>query len=53
MIPGRPSLTQFADVRLEDGTTLSASVPTVTASIPIITSPVTAEGGEPEPVGER
>lgn len=36
VIPGRPSLTQFADVRLEDGTVLSASVPTVTASIPII-----------------
>ncbi|MBA8815515.1 alpha,alpha-trehalose phosphorylase [Microbacterium halimionae] len=36
VIPGRPSLTQFADVRREDGTLLSASVPTVTTSIPII-----------------
>ncbi|MEI3867442.1 glycosyl hydrolase family 65 protein [Microbacterium sp. CCNWLW134] len=53
VIPGRPSLTQFADVRLEDGTTLSASVPTVTASIPIITSPVPAAAGEPEPATER
>ena len=36
VIPGRPSLKQFADVRREDGTLLSASVPTVTTSIPII-----------------
>ncbi|MBB2975156.1 alpha,alpha-trehalose phosphorylase [Microbacterium endophyticum] len=36
VIPGRPSLTQFADVRREDGTLLSASVPTVTTSISII-----------------
>ncbi|WJL96242.1 glycosyl hydrolase family 65 protein [Microbacterium sp. ET2] len=53
VIPGRPSLTQFADVELEDGTTLSASVPTVTASIPVVTAPVLAAGGEPEPVAER
>ena len=36
VIPGRPSLKQFADVRREDGTLLSASVPTVTSTIPII-----------------
>ena len=36
VIPGRPSLEQFADVRREDGTLLSASVPTVTTTIPII-----------------
>ena len=36
VIPGRPSLRQFADVRREDGTLLSASVPTVTTTIPII-----------------
>ena len=36
VIPGRPSLEQFADVRREDGTLLSASVPTVTTAIPII-----------------
>ncbi|GAA2008858.1 glycoside hydrolase family 65 protein [Microbacterium ulmi] len=38
VIPGKPSLRQFADVRLEDGTLLSASVPAVTTSIPIITA---------------
>lgn len=37
VISGRPSLRQFADVRREDGTLLSASVPTVTTSIPVIT----------------
>ena len=36
VIPGKPSLRQFADVRREDGTLLSASVPTVTTTIPII-----------------
>ena len=36
VIAGRPSLRQFADVRREDGTLLSASVPTVTTTIPII-----------------
>jgi alpha,alpha-trehalose phosphorylase len=36
VIPGKPSLRQFADVRREDGTLLSASVPTVTTSIPIV-----------------
>ena len=30
VLPGRPSLRQWADVRREDGTLLSASVPTVT-----------------------
>ncbi|MCK6067447.1 MULTISPECIES: glycoside hydrolase family 65 protein [Microbacterium] len=36
VIPGKPSLRQFADARREDGTLLSASVPTVTTSIPVI-----------------
>jgi alpha,alpha-trehalose phosphorylase len=36
VIAGRPSLRQFADQRREDGSLLSASVPTVTSSIPII-----------------
>jgi alpha,alpha-trehalose phosphorylase len=36
VIPGRPSIRQFADARREDGSLLSASVPTVTAAIPII-----------------
>jgi alpha,alpha-trehalose phosphorylase len=36
VIPGRPSLRQFADVRREDGSHLSASVPAVTTSIPVI-----------------
>ena len=33
---GRPTLRQFADQRREDGSLLSASVPTVTTSIPIV-----------------
>lgn len=37
VIPGRPSIHQFEDVRREDGTLLVASVPTVTSAIPIIT----------------
>ncbi|GAA2074725.1 glycoside hydrolase family 65 protein [Microbacterium hatanonis] len=45
IIPGKPSIRQFADARREDGSLLSASVPTVTASIPIITD-------ETEIVGE-
>jgi len=36
VISGKPSLRQFADVRREDGTLLSASVPTLTSSIPIV-----------------
>lgn len=36
VIAGRPSLRQFVDSRREDGTILSASVPTVTMTIPVI-----------------
>lgn len=36
-LSGRPTLGQFADVRRDDGTLLSASVPTTTATIPVIT----------------
>ncbi|QKJ18761.1 glycoside hydrolase family 65 protein [Microbacterium hominis] len=36
LLPGRPSLRQFADVRREDGSMLSASVPAVTTSIPVL-----------------
>ncbi|WP_311259568.1 glycosyl hydrolase family 65 protein [Microbacterium sp. WCS2018Hpa-9] len=36
LIPGRPSLRQFADALREDGTRLSASVPVITTAIPII-----------------
>jgi alpha,alpha-trehalose phosphorylase len=36
VITGRPTIRQFEDVRREDGTLLSASVPTVTTAIPII-----------------
>jgi alpha,alpha-trehalose phosphorylase len=42
VIAGRPSLKQFADVPREDGTLLSASVPTVTTTIPIIGSGATS-----------
>ena len=45
LIPGRPSLRQFADSRREDGTLLSASVPTVTSTIPIIVGAADAEHG--------
>ncbi|QIG39939.1 glycoside hydrolase family 65 protein [Microbacterium sp. 4R-513] len=37
VIPGRPTIRQFEDVRREDGTLLVASIPTVTSAIPIIT----------------
>jgi len=36
LIPGRPTLRQFADALREDGTRLSASVPVITTAIPII-----------------
>ncbi|MEV8272165.1 glycosyl hydrolase family 65 protein [Microbacterium sp. NPDC077184] len=36
VIPGRPSLKELADARREDGSILSASVPTVTSTIPVI-----------------
>jgi alpha,alpha-trehalose phosphorylase len=36
VIAGRPSLGELSDARREDGSILSASVPTVTSSIPII-----------------
>ncbi|KNY06167.1 glycoside hydrolase family 65 protein [Microbacterium sp. GCS4] len=38
LIPGRPTLRQFADARREDGTRLSASVPVITTAIPVIDS---------------
>ena len=36
LIPGRPTLRQFADARREDGTRMSASVPVITTTIPVI-----------------
>ncbi|MFK3678312.1 glycoside hydrolase family 65 protein [Microbacterium sp. NPDC090218] len=36
LIPGRPTLRQFADARREDGTRMSASVPVITTAIPVI-----------------
>ncbi|GAB3602652.1 glycoside hydrolase family 65 protein [Microbacterium aureliae] len=45
VIPGRPSLRQFADVRREDGSNLSASVPAVTTAIPIVGSMENVEHG--------
>jgi alpha,alpha-trehalose phosphorylase len=39
VIEGRPSLRRFADSKREDGTLLSASVPTVTSAIPIVGAP--------------
>jgi alpha,alpha-trehalose phosphorylase len=46
VIAGKPSLRQFADARREDGTLLSASVPTVTAALPVISDDML--GAEPE-----
>jgi len=39
VIPGRPTIRQFEDVRREDGTLLSASVPAVTTTIAIVGEP--------------
>ncbi|MFJ6429553.1 MULTISPECIES: glycoside hydrolase family 65 protein [Microbacterium] len=36
LLPGRPTLRQFADARREDGTRMSASVPVITTTIPVI-----------------
>ncbi|PRA80752.1 glycoside hydrolase family 65 protein [Microbacterium sp. MYb66] len=36
LLPGRPTLRQFADARREDGTRMSASVPVITTAIPVI-----------------
>ncbi|GAB3147536.1 glycosyl hydrolase family 65 protein [Microbacterium neimengense] len=44
---GRPTLQMFADVRREDGTLLSASVPTLTASLPVVTGPMLIGENEP------
>ena len=46
--PGRPTLKMFADARREDGTLLSASVPTLTTSIPVTTETLSIVDGEPE-----
>ncbi|MDY0910739.1 glycoside hydrolase family 65 protein [Microbacterium sp. CFBP9034] len=45
VIAGRPTLGQLTDVRREDGSYLSASVPTVTSSIPIILGATDVEHG--------
>src|SRR5690606_1401889 len=37
VLPGRPTLRQFEDARREDGTRISASVPVVTSTLPVIT----------------
>lgn len=36
LIPGRPSLRQFLDARVDEDTQLSVSVPVITTSIPVI-----------------
>jgi len=45
VIAGRPSLRELGDARREDGSLLSASVPTVTSSIPIIAGVADMEQG--------
>lgn len=45
VIAGRPTLRELGDARREDGSLLSASVPTVTSSIPIIVGAADVEHG--------
>jgi len=45
VIPGRPSLRELGDARREDGSLLSASVPTVTSTIPVIVGAADVEHG--------
>ena len=45
VIPGRPTLGELTDVQREDGSYLSASVPTVTSSIPIVMGAADVEHG--------
>ncbi|MHC2998698.1 glycoside hydrolase family 65 protein [Microbacterium sp. HJ5] len=45
LIPGRPTLGELTEVQREDGSYLSASVPTVTSSIPIIVGAADVEHG--------
>ncbi|MGZ0713010.1 glycoside hydrolase family 65 protein (plasmid) [Coraliomargarita sp. W4R53] len=45
LISGKPSLGDFANQRREDGSLLSASVPTVTTAIPVIGLPADVEHG--------
>ncbi len=45
VIAGRPSLRELGDARREDGSLLSASVPTVTSTIPIVVGAADVEHG--------
>ena len=45
VITGRPTLRELGDARREDGSLLSASVPTVTAAIPIVVGVADVEHG--------
>jgi alpha,alpha-trehalose phosphorylase len=45
--PGRPTLRLFADARREDGTLLSASVPVMTTSMPVVTGTVSTNTEAP------
>ncbi|MEI3849273.1 MULTISPECIES: glycoside hydrolase family 65 protein [unclassified Microbacterium] len=45
VISGRPTLRELGDARREDGSLLSASVPTVTSSIPIVVGAADIEQG--------
>jgi alpha,alpha-trehalose phosphorylase len=45
VIAGRPTLKELGDARREDGSLLSASVPTVTSAIPIIVGAADVEHG--------
>ena len=44
--PGRPSLSEIEDARRDDGTYLSASIPTLTSSIPVISDEDLLQGDD-------
>ncbi|SBS74873.1 glycoside hydrolase family 65 protein [uncultured Microbacterium sp.] len=46
VLPGRPTLGDIGETLREDGTLLSASVPTTTTSLPIITAAIPIAGGD-------
>ncbi|GEP49241.1 glycoside hydrolase family 65 protein [Microbacterium saccharophilum] len=51
VLPGRPTLGDIGESLREDGTLLSASVPTTTTSIPIVTAAIPIVGGDVSHLG--
>ena len=50
-LSGRPTLSDIGESLREDGTLLSASVPTMTTSIPVITGSQPVVGGDDSALG--